>query len=237
MKPRLVLTGVMAMAGIAFAACGGEGQATPAISPADFQIRIDNPLFPLSSLRPKVFEGEERNPETGEAIKTRLESTAMPQTTVVAGVEVMVLQEKNYENGELVESTLDYFAQRKDSSVYYFGELVDGYDGGKIVGHKGQGLAGEGRNQPGVFTPARPTAGATFEQEQAPGVAEDRSKVVATDVTVTTPAGTFTGCIKTEDFSSIDHTTEYKYTAPASARCARSPLKASASSSATRGKM
>lgn len=217
MRRLLLLAGLAAIASLAVAACGGgggPGQATPAINPADFQARIDNPLFPLSSLKPKVFEGEEGDAETGEAIKSRLESTVLTQTDVVAGVQVTVLQEKDYQNGELVESTLDYFAQHKDGSVYYFGERVDEYDGGKVVGHEGQWLAGEGRNEPGVFMPAQPAAGTTFEQEKAPGVAEDQSKVVATDQTVTTPAGTFTACIKTEDFSPLDNATEFKYYCP-----------------------
>ena len=208
---------VLALVGVA---CGGgdSGQpsATPGatLNPADFKPVIDNPLFPLSSLGPKVFEGEEKDPDTGEVIKTRLESTVLPQTTTVAGVEVLVLEEKDYTNGELVESTLDYFAQHRDGQVYYFGERVDEYEGGKVVGHTGQWLAGENGNVQGVFMPVSPRVGDTFEQEKAPGVAEDRSKVVATDESVTTPAGAFSGCIKTEDFSPLDNVTEFKYYCP-----------------------
>ena len=209
----LVVSAVMA---VSLAACGGGGakQTGLAISPADFQSSVDHPLFRLSSLKPKVFEGEESDPETGETIRTRLESTVLPQTDRVAGVEVTVLEEKDYENGELVESTLDYFAQHRDGTVYYFGERVDVYEEGKVVGHEGQWLAGEGRNQPGVFMPAELTLGETFVQERAPGVAEDRSKVLASDETVTTPAGSFTGCVKAEDFSPLDNVTEFKFYCP-----------------------
>ena len=219
MKGFLLLVGTATLGVVVLGACGGGGedaaQTTPAaINPADFQATIDNPLFPLSSLAPKVFEGEEPDPDTGELIQTRLESTVLPDTDTVAGVEVLVLEEKDYENGELVERTLDYFAQHKDGSVWYFGERVDGYEGGKVVGHEGQWLAGEGDNQPGIYMPAQPSVGMTFEQEKAPGVAEDRSKVVATDQTVTTPAGAFSGCIKTEDFSPLDNMAEQKFYCP-----------------------
>jgi hypothetical protein len=214
MKPCVVVLGAMIAAAALLGACGGGGSKqaeSPSLNPADFQIRIDNPLFPVSSLGPKVFEGEEKDPETGETIKTRLESTVLPDTDVLAGVEVVVLEEKDYEDGELVESTLDYFAQHRDGSVYYFGERVDEYEEGKVVGHEGQWLAGEGNNQPGIFMPVKPVLNQTFEQEKAPGVAEDRSKVVAVDQTVTTPAGSFSGCIKTEDFSPLDNVSEFKY--------------------------
>ena len=219
MKGYLLMTGIATLGVVFLGACGGGGedaaQTTPAaINPADFQATIDNPLFPLSSLAPKVFEGEEPDPDTGELIQTRLESTVLPDTDTVAGVEVLVLEEKDYENGELVERTLDYFAQHKDGSVWYFGERVDGYEGGKVVGHEGQWLAGEGDSQPGVYMPAEPKVGEEFAQEMAPGIAEDRSKVIAVDQTVTTPAGDFSGCLKTEDFSPLDNVTESKYYCP-----------------------
>ena len=199
-------------------ACGGGGGAAqdkaPVINPADFQARVDNPLFPLSLFGLRVFEGQEADPESGETIKTRLESRVLPTTEVVAGVEVLVLEEKEYENGELVERTLDFFAQHIDGTVYYFGERVDDYEDGKVVSHKGQWLAGQGKNQPGVFMPANPRPGQMFEQEIAPGIAEDESTVVALDATLTTRAGSFSGCLKTEDFDPIGDSTEFKFYCP-----------------------
>ena len=62
--------------------------------------------------------------------------------------------------------------------------------------------------------PAKLVLDQTFEQEKAPGVVEDQSKVVALDQTVTTPAGSFSGCIKTEDFSPLDNATEFKFYCP-----------------------
>jgi len=121
---------------------------------------------------------------------------------------------KEFEDGELTEITKDYYAQHKDGAVYYFGERVDEYRDGKVVGHGGQWLAGEGQNQPGVFMPAEPNIGDEFEQEKAPGIAEDRSKVIAVDQTVETPAETDAGCIKTEDYSPIDKVTESKFYCP-----------------------
>jgi len=50
-----------------------------------------------------------------------------------------------------------------------------------------------------------------FQQEQAPGVAEDRSRVVAVGLERTTPAGRFEDCIKTRDYAPLDKRTEFKY--------------------------
>ncbi len=217
------------------AACGDNGDGDPSptapsgagstpeatdssaagLDAADFQALVDNPIFPLSSGGTAVYEGEETDPDTGEVITLRVESTVLPETDVIAGIEVTVVEVKDYENGELVESTLDYYAQHVDGTVYYLGERVDDYEGGEVVGHTGQWLAGEGENLPGVFMPAAPAAGDEFEQERAPGIAEDRSKVIAVDLEVTTPAGAFAGCIQTEDYDPIGDVTESKYYCPA----------------------
>ena len=212
-------------------ACGGESAppadeppaaeppaattaAAPEFDPAGIMATVDHPLVPLSLIRLTVFEGSERDPETGEAIETRVESRVLQKTELVAGVRVAVVEVKDYEDGGLVEQTLDYYAQHRDGSVWYFGERVAEYEGGKIVGHAGQWLAGEGKARPGLFMPAEPKVGQAFAQERAPGVAEDRSTVVAVGLDVTTPAGTFADCIKTKDFAPLDKVTEFKYYCP-----------------------
>jgi hypothetical protein len=210
----------LAVLAVGAAACGGgdgargdgrsaDGEAgTP---PGDFSAEVSHPLVPLTSVRLTVFEGSERDPETGETIELRIESRVLERTESVAGVRVAVVDVKDFEDGELVERTLDYYAQHPDGSVWYFGERVDDYEDGKVVGHEGQWLAGQGNARPGVFMPAEPNVGDVFEQERAPGVAEDRSTVVAVGLRVKTPAGTFSDCTKTKDFAPLDNVTEYKY--------------------------
>jgi hypothetical protein len=62
--------------------------------------------------------------------------------------------------------------------------------------------------------PAHPKVGQTFQQERAPGVAEDRSAVVAIGLEVRTPLRTFSDCIKTKDFAPLDNVTEFKLYCP-----------------------
>ncbi len=220
---RIVLIACAALlAGGLLSACGGGGDnhsGSPTGSPinaADFQAKIDNPLFPLSSLQPKAFEGEEKDPDTGKTVKTRLESTVLPGTDLLAGVKVVVLEEKAYKDGELIETALDYFAQHRDGSVYYFGERVDNYENGEVANHDGQWLSGDGDNAPGIVMLAKPVAGQVSDQENAPGVAEDKSKVVALDLAVTTPAASFQGCLETDDFTLLDSPVvhEFKFFCP-----------------------
>jgi hypothetical protein len=121
---------------------------------------------------------------------------------------------EEYENGELTETTSDYHAQGPDGTVYYLGEDVNMYEDGQLVSHEGTWIAGEGNNQAGEFMSAEPQVGDRFAQEQAPGVAEDISTVVAVDLTLETPVGTFSDCIKTRDLNPIDQAIEHKYYCP-----------------------
>lgn len=185
----------------------------PAVDRAGFSARVDNPLFPLASVGLTVFEGTERDPETDETLEIRVESRVRKQPERVSGIPVTVVDVRDYEDGELVERTRDFYAQ-KDGSVFYIGEDVDDYENGKLVGHGGEWRSGENGASPGLFMPAKPTVGMRFAQETAPGVAEDRSKVVAVGVDVRTPAGRFSDCIKTEDFAPLDNLTQLKYYCP-----------------------
>jgi hypothetical protein len=179
-------------------------EATPPVDLSRLSPVVTNPFFPLASLRSTVLEGEEEDPETGETIQTRVELTVLPETTTVAGVEVTVAEVKEYEDGALVEATRDYYAQDADGTVYYLGERVDVYEEGTVIGHEGSWLAGEGANQPGIYMPAHPEVGQVFAQERAPGVAEDRSTVLAVEQSIVTPAGAFSGCLQVEDFAPIE---------------------------------
>jgi hypothetical protein len=214
-------------------ACGGDDEssagketttstsATPtsqpmadAINPADFTDKVDHPLFSLVGFRPQFFEGTERDPESGETVKTRGEKRLLDKTEVVAGVTVAVVEHKEFDDGELVEATFDYFAQHRDGRVFYFGERVDDYEDGKVVGHEGQWLAGEDNAKAGIYLPVDLTVGKVFAQEQAPGKAEDTSTIVAVGADVTTKAGKFTGCLRVKDYAPLTKTEEFKFYCP-----------------------
>ena len=212
----MALTISAAIMAPAIGLAGNDSAPSANLNPADFSTNITNPLFPLSSLGTKVFEGQDTDPDTGQVIDTRLESVVLGKSRKVAGVQVLVLEEKAFADGELVEQALDFFAQHRDSTVYYFGELVDNYDNGKIVDHDGSWLAGKNGAEPGIIMPAEPVVGQTFNQENAPGVAQDQSRVLALDETVKTPAGKFKGCAKFEDTNPLDpqSTAEFKWYCP-----------------------
>jgi hypothetical protein len=170
---------------------------------------ITNPYLPLATLKQDTFEGTEGGK------KTRVERIARPEMrrTFKIGdqlVESLVVEDRAYENGELAEVAVDYFAQDDKGTVYYLGEDVDEYKGGKVVSHEGSWVVGRDTPVPGVILPGEPKVGQKFRSEDVSDTIGESDEVVAVDETVKTPAGTFTGCVKVKE-KLADGSTEYKY--------------------------
>jgi hypothetical protein len=142
--------------------------------------------------------------------------TVLEATKTIDGVECRAVESREELAGAVQEITRDYYAiSRKTANVYYFGEAVDEYRDGKVVGHAGQWFAGEGRCRWGLLVPAVPLIGARHYQEIAPGIAMDRVEIVSTTEVVETPAGTFRGVLKQKETNPEEpgHV-DYKYYAP-----------------------
>ena len=157
---------------------------------AGFTSEISNPYFPLPVGATLVLDGVE------EGAAVHLVITALDQTEDVAGVATRVMEERESQDGALIEVSRNFLAQTPDGTVCYFGEDVDLYQGGVIVGHEGQWRAGVANALPGILMPGSPTAGMAFREERAPGVAEDRAEIAAAGESVSVPAGTFTSTLR-----------------------------------------
>jgi len=142
--------------------------------------------------------------------------TVLDETRTVAGVTTRVVEERESEDGELVEVSRNFFAiSTRSNGIFYFGEDVDMYKDGKPAGHAGAWLAGEKGARFGLIMPGQALLGARYVQEIAEGVAMDRAEIVSLDEKVTTPAGDLEGCLKTEETTPLEPgVKEYKFYAP-----------------------
>jgi hypothetical protein len=194
-----------ASTGDAAKAAAGLGVDIDKLSPV-----VDNPWVALAGRKRAVYAGTEKDADTGEIVKVRMEAVVRDKPETVAGAKVTVVEVSDFDGDELVEKTRDYYAQDTSGVVYYMGEHVDDYEEGKVSGHGGQWVAGEKGAKAGVFMPAAPEVGDEFAQEQAPGIAQDRSRVLAKLGAVTVPAGKFEDCIEVEDYDPIGKTKQKK---------------------------
>jgi hypothetical protein len=192
---------VSAAAAAAFPFASGTLAATPvakAIDPADFVNVIDNPYFPLTPGTTMVFEG------SADGTPLRVESTVTHETKTIMGVECVVVRDREYEDGELVEDTLDWYAQDKDGNVWYFGEATKKIEDGEVVDTEGSWEAGVDDAIPGIIMWTDPKVGEPYAQEVAPGVAEDMAQIVRTGETVTVPFGTFADVLVIKEWNPLD---------------------------------
>jgi hypothetical protein len=165
-----------------------------------------NPYFILEPGYVLVFK-------KGDEVITK---AVLGETKEVDGVLTRVVEERETRKGKLVEVSRNYFAiSKRTNSVYYFGEDVDLYEGGKVVGHEGAWLSGRGGARFGLMFPGTVLPGGRYYQELAPKVAMDRAEIVALNETVVTPAGTFARCVKVLETSPLEpNAKEHKYYAP-----------------------
>jgi hypothetical protein len=170
---------------------------------------ITNPYLPLVSLRQDILEGK----EGGKTI--RIERTAKPaiHKTFRIGkqtVEALAVEDREFENGEIAEVAMDYFAQADDGTVLYLGEDVDEYKSGKVASHAGSWMFGKDTKTPGVIMPGQPKVGDKFKSEDVSKDINESDEVLSLSETVTVPAGTYKNCLKIKE-KLADGEIEYKY--------------------------
>jgi hypothetical protein len=159
-------------------------------------------FFPLQPGLSNTLQGEEL--DGGETVELEVILTVLPVTETVDGVVTRVVEERESQDGELVEVSRNFFALcRETGDVWYFGEDVDIYEEGVVVSHDGAWRAGVAGARAGILVPGSPLVGARFYQELAPGIAEDRSEVLGTGGEASVPAGDFTGVLSVLDTNAL----------------------------------
>jgi hypothetical protein len=215
-QPALRLFYLLIIVALQLAGSGGIARGRPSLTPADtLSATVDHPLVPLTTVASKTFAGEELDDKTGTRIPTQVEETVHPRQKRVAGIDVTVVTVDDFHDGELHDTTADYFAQGADGTVYFLGERDDEYEQEKLSRHDGESwLSGDQGAQPGVFMPADPAVGETFVPEQLPDIAMEQATVIAVDQGITTAGGEFDGCLVTKEVSFPDQATERKTYCP-----------------------
>ena len=147
--------------------------------------------------------------------KEKVAITVLDETMKIGDVETRIVEEREEENGKLKEVSRNFFAICKEhGDVFYFGEEVDDYQDGKIVGHSGAWRADEKNSKAGIMMPGTALLGARHYQEIAPN-AMDRAEIIGDDVSMKTPAGKFENCLRVEETTALDPAEKcYKAYAP-----------------------
>jgi len=184
-----------------------QGSEPVTLDPADFVPTIDNPYWPMSPGARWVYRETD-----GEGAVFEVDITVTSDTKQILGIAATVVHDVVTEDGELVEDTLDWYAQDSSGNIWYLGEDTKEYEGGKVGSTAGSWEGGVDGAQPGIVVLARPEAGMTYRQEYYAGEAEDAATVLSIDERVDVPFGTFEGVLLTKDYTPLDPATlEYKF--------------------------
>jgi hypothetical protein len=176
----------------------GPAPYDPAIDPANFVAKIDNPFFPLAPGTTFIYEGQ-----TSEGL-SRDEFAVTHNTRVILGVTCVEVHDSVFTDGELTEDTLDWFAQDKDGNVWYFGENTAELEDGLITTIDGTFMAGVDGDKPGIIMKAHPAVGDFYRQEFSLGNAEDEAETLGLNASVTVPYGSFRHCLRSQETTPLE---------------------------------
>jgi hypothetical protein len=166
----------------------------------DDSATVDNTWFPLVPGAYSVFEGSAI--DDGERISRRVLTTVTDLSKEINGVNSAVVWERDYNEGELVEAELAFFAQDNDGNVWHMGEYPEEYEDGEfdkapgwIAGSKGATAGIAMRAEPRLGTPG-------YAQGYAPPPINwiDRGRVHNVGEKVCVPVGCYEEVLVIEEF-------------------------------------
>jgi len=179
---------------------------TPLADRDRFSPIIDHPYLPLSEVR-----WTELRSEDGE----RVVREVLDRTQMVAGVECLILAEHEYEgtgdDEALAEISYNFFAQDQKGNVYYFGEEVDDYEDGQVVGHGGAWQVGKNADEPCLFLPADLELLTVYKPENSPPDASEWALIGSVTAEFESSAGEFKDVLVILESNHDDRWEERKY--------------------------
>jgi hypothetical protein len=200
---------------LAVSACGSNSspnvlaEAVPAneVTATDFDAtnfsrstEVDNKWFPLRPGTQLWFQGSTR--EDGRRVVHRQVFTVTDLIKVVDGVRTVIMWDRDYSEGELVEAELAFFAQDNNGNVWHLGEYPEEYENGKFVKAPAW-LAGLKGAKPGIEMRAKPRRGTpSYSQGYAPPPVNwvDNGKVHKAGFQACVPAGCYHDVVVTREF-------------------------------------
>ena len=136
-------------------------------------------------------------------------------------MQTFIQQDREFEDGLLVEETFDYFAQDTLGNVWYLGEDVTKFEydeDGNLIGETMEGAwkAGVNGAEPGFIMPADLTIGFNYFQEHAEAdEALDQGTIFAFIAVLMLDIGTFENVLQVFETTELEpDAREFKYYAP-----------------------
>lgn len=186
-------------------------------SPSRFgdSAHVNHRWFPMRPGHRLDFRGSSF--EDGERLNHGVTIIVTDLTKVIDGVENIVVWERDYTEGELVETELALFAQDDDGHIWHMGEYPEEWEDGEFVTAPAWVHGIEGATA-GITIHAQPTEGTPdYAQGFAPPPIAwvDRGRVHKTNQKTCVPEGCYADVVVIEEFEqTIPNAFQDKYYAP-----------------------
>lgn len=237
---RCVTSTIVSLLALGAAACGdqtseAETRGTPAetapsavdpaaseVSAEDFDpsrfgdsVTIDHRWYPLQPGKRLEYRGSSL--EDGERLLHGVTIIVTDLTKVIDGVRNVVVWERDYTDGELVETELALFAQDREGNVWHLGQYPEEWEDGEFV-EAPVWIHGVKGATAGITIPASPqTRTLDFAQGFAPPPLNwvDRGRVYKTGQATCVPAGCYDDVVVVEEYEKhIPEAYQDKFYAP-----------------------
>jgi hypothetical protein len=164
---------------------------------------IDNRWFPLKPGSQFVYEGSAIADD--RRIHRRVVFTITDLTKMINGVRTVVAWDRDYNNGQLVEPELVFFAQDNDGNVWSLGQYPEEYEDGELVGTPAW-IAGLEGAKAGIVMRAQPrTETSDYSQGWGPKVGyADRAKVHKVGQETCVALGCYQNVLVTDEWDEAD---------------------------------
>ena len=166
--------------------------------------RITNPWFPLEPGMQYTTTGTVTSADGVH--EHSVVHTVTGLTKVIDGITTRVLWDRDYQDGQLQESELAFFAQTRRGTVWLFGEYPEEYENGAFVGAPSTFIHGLAKAQAGIAMPARPSLTAPdYVQAYAPKVnCRECGNVIQKDQHVCVPTGCYNDVLVIDEYNPLD---------------------------------
>jgi hypothetical protein len=163
-----------------------------------------SPAVPLVPGTQFVLQGTVTEPD-GTHVH-RVETTVTDLTKMTGGVRTIVVFDRDFDDGQLVESELFFNAQDGFGRVWNLGEYPEEYERGRLVGAPSTWISGVRGAKAGIGMLARPRVGdPTYLQGLSPTIDfKDCATVFRTGQRTCTPVKCFNDVLVTDEFSPLD---------------------------------
>ena len=141
--------------------------------------------------------------ERGGGEVSRVTTTVTRRTKVIGGIRARVIHDVVRLRGQVVEDTLDWYAQDSGGSIWYLGEATKEYEIGHLVSTKGSWQHGVDGGQAGVIVPAAPGVGCVYREEYHAPDAKDRARVLSTSEGIKGPTGYYRRTLHTANTTPV----------------------------------